>query len=208
MAKSIMECSFFSKSTKAFNVKSFNLEKLKNTHPRNVLELDNNSIFIAQCQYSYTTNKGNEKTDKKIFILNYSPAVSDVQAELTLWQEEFNAKYPFRAIKSCTVIGTPSIGSISELNSLIAVSEVEARDKARVIVNKVGNFPITILKATCQYTTNRNRVKTSEKVIPVITFNPQHKIESSLLQAKLSRGHKKVSNVQILDTVSLGLISL
>ena len=81
------------------------------------------------------------------------------------------------------------------------------------VVNKVGNININLFKVKIEYTTSRKNKKQRELYFLVNTLNPQHKLNTEIIEWEKDYNskkneHKQISNVTILESLCLGFISI
>lgn len=83
--------------------------ELKDTHPSMFIG-DNISFMIFKVTYSYTTCRGNYKEGYKFVFLKDYEEIDQFEASImvetmfTNWVDDFNHKYPFRAISNVRIL--------------------------------------------------------------------------------------------------------
>lgn len=80
------------------------------------------------------------------------------------------------------------------------------------IMNKVGDFKITMFQVKYEYITNRNNKKQGEKYFLLNSLNPNPDLEKELNEWSVdynkNNEHRQISNVKFLEGQCLGYISI
>lgn len=165
-------------------------------------------LHIGKIKFSYNTSRGKAKEDIRIFILNHAPSENDLINEFNLWISNYNEKYPYRALLNCKIISI-TISSISDISILDEIKNLSLKDKKRVIVNRTTESHITLNKTSVEYTTDKNKKRKGEFLIPIATIAMENQFTNKEVQDLINNNRqRKVSNVKILGTNVLSIISL
>ena len=179
----------------------------------NNLKMERTYLHIGKVSFEYTTNRGTQKSDIRIFMLDYKPTEEDVRKEFDEWINNYNDSHHHRPLLNhqVTEIYLSSIGDTKILNE---IRNLEAKDKKRIIVNNtpINNTSrnyITIDRYEVEYTTDRNKRRKGEFLIPIAGLYPDFKIWGIEIRDMInSNRQRKVSNVKILGTYNMSLIWL
>lgn len=201
----------FARKIKLSEEKDFSNAKLKETlrhklHPRNIIFCNDIELLFCEVNYSYTTNRNNTKTGKKIFILsNCNHSQTDLQRKLLQWVCEFNKRNPHRQLSNANIISSRYFTDIDEFLAL------NLNPKQVVVCSLKLN--LTFIKMKYKYTTiNMNRKESSKIFIYFGSLNPERDMKPYLFdwieQSNQQNPKKSLLNVKFLKSDNLGYISL
>ena len=189
-----------------------NYSELTDINVREITPLYNSEkrkfLHIGKIKFSYNTSRGKSKEDIRIFVLNHKPSDNDLINEFNLWISNYNEQYPYRALLNHEIISVV-ISSISDISTLDEIKNLGLKDKKRVIINRTTESHITLNKTSVEYTTDKNKKRKGEFLIPIATIAMENQFTNNEFQDLINNNRqRKVSNVKILGTNVLSVISL
>ena len=202
-----------------------NWDAIMRFHPKQVLSFESYSIdktfkgaanekterihlHIGKVIFTYTTNRGVSKSDTRIFILNYKPTEEDIRKEFSEWINNYNDSHNYRPLLNHK-IEEIYLSSIGDIKILKEINNLKEKDKKRIVVNRTKNNYITIRKYIVEYTTDRNKRRKGEFLIPFAHMFPGNTVWSIEVKDMINfNRQRKVSNAKILDSQSMSLIRL
>lgn len=95
----------------------YNLDKivevLNKSHPKQIInKVGDLKVSLYKVDYSYFTNRGNEKTGTKYFVLNSINPQYDLKSELNDWVQEYNQQNEHRQISNVKFLDGLCLGYI------------------------------------------------------------------------------------------------
>lgn len=192
---------------------------LINTHPKQVLyyldtannqdiEKDKEYLYFYKITFSYKTNKGNDKEDIRLYILDKLVSKEDISELFFSKLMEFNEKYKYRAI-SDLFIKEVETSNISNFKTLSYIKNINNKDKKRILVNLSSKSCVVFHSIKVKYTTERGSIKKSNFILNLSGYGIKNKVTNKEISYLINQNkQRKVSNVKILDTHYLGFIKL
>lgn len=180
-------------------------------HPKQVVFCNDFKVHFCEIEYSYTTNRNNDRFGNKVFVFNECNLSSiDLQKDLLdKWVKLFNNKNPHRQLSNVKLISNRyfSIEDFFKLN---------LNRRQVVFCNEISwgcDLTLNFSKIDYKYSTPNNNPKESSKILIYVGgINPQRDMEPELMNwiNKFNKENPKKAllNVKILKSEDLGYITL
>jgi len=196
--------------------RDFSNAKLEETlrhkvHPKQVVLCNDAELYFCEIEYSYTTNRNNDRVNKKVFVFNECDLSKvDLQKDLLeKWVVDFNKKNPLRQLSNIKLIDNSffNIDEFLELNL----------NRNKVVfccgMNWGSYLNLSFTKIDYKYSTPKNNIKESSKILIYVgSINPQRDMKPELMnwvnKSNNENTKKSLLNVKILKSDNLGYIKL
>lgn len=197
--------------------RDFSNEKLEETlkhkfHPKQVVFCNDADLYFCEIEYSYTTNRNNDRVNKKVFVFNECGLSKiDLQKDLLdKWISDFNRKNPLRQLSNVKLINSRYFSGVEEFLGL------NLSHKQVVFcfgMNFGSGFNLSFSKVDYKYSTPKNNRKESSKILVYVgNINPQRDMKPELMnwvnKSNEQNPKKSLLNVKILKSENLGYIKL
>lgn len=196
--------------------RDFSNAKLEETlkhkfHPKQVVLCNDRQLYFCEIEYSYSTNRNNDRVGKKIFVFNVSDLSKvDLQKDLLdKWISSFNKQNPHRQLFNLKLVDSRFL-SIEEFLKL----DINRKQVIFCCGMNWGSYlNLSFSKIDYAYSTPKNNRKESSKILVYVgSINPQRDMKPELMnwvnKSNKVNPKKSLLNVKILKSENLGYIKL